>query len=112
MSDYQSANESSSELQLDKASVVYDGKTGKVVLVHQVAVLPGAKQRLPEDISREALELAKAIGIRGALKALNVAPADLVPGGMHKVDLKRLTLIAVKRARRKSTAAGSSKTKR
>jgi hypothetical protein len=112
MSDYQSVNESSGELQLDKASVVYDGKTGKVVLVHQVAVLPGAKQRLPEDISREALELAKTIGVRGALKALNVAPADLVPGEMHKVDLKRLTLVTPRRARRKQTTAGLRKKKR
>lgn len=111
MSDYQSIPELPGALKFENASVVYDGKTGKVVLVHQVAVLPGAKRRSQEEINREALELAKGMGMRGALKALSVAPADLVSGEMPKVDLKRLTLVTPRRARRKQTA-GSRKTKR
>ena len=106
--DYQSP----SELQFDKASVVYDGKTGKVVFVHQVATVAGGKQLSSEEVDREALKLANTLGTRGALKTLNVAPAALVPGEVHKVDLKRLTLVPPKRARRKRTAAGSSKPKR
>jgi hypothetical protein len=100
------------ELKPEQASVVYDGKTGKIVLVHQVATAAGATRRSPTEVDREALKLASTMGIGGALKALSVASAALAPGETYKVDLKRGTLVPTKRAVHKRKSARSSKRKR
>src|SRR6266542_4291676 len=84
--------------QPDHVSVVYDAKTGRIVLVHQVATVAGGTQWSSAERHREALALAKAHGVGAelTLRTLEVDPAALVPRAMYKVDVKRLTLVLAK----------------
>jgi len=113
MSDGPSGRSGPEVRQPDHASVVYDAKTGRVVLVHQVATVGGGTPRSAAELDREALVVAKAHGVGAGLllRTLTVNPTTLVPGVIPKVDVKRLTVVLAERPSLSKTGA-SKKRKR
>lgn len=83
----------------DAAMVVYDARTGRILLVHQVTTVPGGNRPSPADVETEALRLARAFGAgdRRKLAVLPVDPAALGPGEPVKVDVKRRRLVSSRR---------------
>ena len=76
----------------EKACVVYEAKTGRVVHLHRVITLRGGKAPSANAIEARALELA---GQRSgaAVKVLHLDPESVQSGSAYKVDLKKLKLV-------------------
>ena len=90
---------SPAEIRPSTASIVYDGKTGKIVSTHLVATLEGGKALPTQELERETLLMAKTLGKSGSFKALTVRADELLSDRTQKVDLKKRTLIATKHGR-------------
>jgi hypothetical protein len=82
------------EIESERAYVVYDTQTGRIMHVHQTTTYRGAEApSRPEDDAR-ALELAVRFGHRAdGLRVLAVAPGDLEHSVPQRIDLKTLRLI-------------------
>jgi hypothetical protein len=83
------------EIESERAYVVYDTQTGRIMHVHQTTTYRRAAETRsrPEDEAR-ALELAVRFGHRpDGLRVLAVAPGDLEHSVPQRIDLKTLRLI-------------------
>lgn len=82
----------SMEIAKERAFVVYDGKTGAIVHVHQVTTFVGAKDSSAKADRARALAMAQQFGHRGeGLKVLAAELDDLRTA--QRVDIKRGHLI-------------------
>ena len=82
------------EIESERAYVVYDTRTGRIVHVHQVTTFRGAISGSQDDEEARALALAEQFGHRPhGLRALAVAPSELNLSVPQRIDLKTLQLI-------------------
>jgi hypothetical protein len=75
----------------EKACVVYEAKTGRIVHLHRVITLRGGKAPSASAMEARALELA---GQRSAsVKVLHLEADSVQSGSAYKVDLKKMKLV-------------------
>ncbi len=83
------------EVQSDRACVVYDPETGRIHHVHRVVTLRGGAEPQPHEIEARARELATKKGKDALrLKTLMVAPENLRSGAKHRIDVKTNSLVS------------------
>src|SRR5262245_43327720 len=86
------------QVESDRSYVVYDGKSGVIVLVHRVITHRGGARVSDEQGVTRALEMASRFGLRS--KQLRVLCADKFDGGVpQKVDVKAGQLVLLKPAK-------------
>lgn len=82
------------EVESDRVYVVYEGKTGVIVLVHRVITHEGATRVSEEQGEARALEMATRFGHRG--ERLRVLRAERFDTGVaQRVNVKTLELVEV-----------------
>src|SRR3989442_1187438 len=90
------------EIESERAYVVYDTQTGRIVHVHRATTYCGAEARSMSEDEARALELAVRFGhCPDGLRVLAVAPRDLDLSVPQRIDLKTLRLIREKGVRMK-----------
>jgi hypothetical protein len=83
------------EIESQRAYVVYDTQTGRIVHIHRVTNFRGASSGCRDEEETRAMVLAERFGHRSAgLRALAVSPTELDPRVPQRVDLKTLRLIS------------------
>ncbi len=77
-----------------RVCVLYEPKSGRVVHVHGVTVLPGGKEVSKDELERRAVARAKSLGRSVAgLKTLHVPVAAIRQRGTLKVNSKGTALV-------------------
>ncbi|HEX7251609.1 MAG TPA: hypothetical protein VF376_01925 [Thermoanaerobaculia bacterium] len=88
------------EVQSDRACVVYDSKTGRILHVHRVITLRGGEDPTGPQIEARALELmTKGKRKTGKVKTLFVEPKSLRAGAVLRVNVRTRTLVSKPSAR-------------
>jgi hypothetical protein len=76
--------------------VVYDGKDGRVIHVHDSVTLPGGHRPSKDDLERTALSHARKRHADATLHVLQVNPDEMKEGTSYRVDPAKRQLIAGK----------------
>jgi len=76
----------------EKACVVYEAKTGRVIHLHRVITLRGGKAPSANAMEARALELVRQRS-GASVKVLHLEADSVQSGGAYKVDLKKLKLV-------------------
>ena len=88
------------EVQSDRACVVYDSKTGRILHVHRVITLRGGEDPTKPQIEARALELmTKGKKKAPKVKTLFVNPESLRAGAVHRVNVRTRALVSKPSAR-------------
>jgi hypothetical protein len=88
------------EVQSDRACVVYDSKTGRILHVHRVITLRGGEDPTGPQIEARALELMiKGKRKAAKVKTLLVDPQRLGAGSVHRVNIRTRSLVLKRSAR-------------
>jgi hypothetical protein len=75
-------------VEAQSAYAIYDSKTGRIVHLHLLTVLPGGETHPAEENQAQALELARRHGhTEVELEALEISPSDLKGRVPQHVDL-------------------------
>jgi hypothetical protein len=93
------------EIESERAYVVYDMRTGRIVHVHRATTYCGAEARSVSADEARARELAVRFGhCPDGLRVLAVAPRDLDLSVPKRIDLKTLRLIPIGVRTKKGTS--------
>jgi hypothetical protein len=92
------------EVESEKACVVYEAKTGRIVHLHRVITLRGGKAPTESAIEAKALQLAGERS-KAALKALHIDSKSVQSERAYAVDLKKLQLVESPRSTTASSGA-------
>ncbi|HSE43240.1 MAG TPA: hypothetical protein VLH08_20950 [Acidobacteriota bacterium] len=86
-------------LKTDKAFIVYEKKTGKILHIHHVISMPGTATFKASEMEEEARNLARSFSTtsKGEMKVLKVDPDLLEKTTYSRVDIKKLSLVPVKK---------------
>ncbi len=86
-------------LKTDKSFIVYEKKTGKILHIHHVISMPGAPIFQESEIEQEARNHARSFSTasKGEMKVLKVDSNLLEKNTFSRVDLKKLSLVPVRK---------------
>jgi hypothetical protein len=85
-----------------KSCVVFDKAKGTILHVHHVLTIEGGQETSDSEVEKKALELAISRGINASkVDVLSVDPKLFEQHARYKVDVKKQTLVALRRARKK-----------
>jgi hypothetical protein len=81
-----------------EAIVVYDGRSGEIVHVHEEITLPGGQPSDPRELKERAVRLAQELAGRplGSVKTLSTKRSQLREGVVLRVDVAKEALIEKK----------------